>query len=140
MRVRCVSNTGAGLPSSFLDERGGYRRNTKYEISLHRVYTVYALTLRRGHVWYYICDDRELGYPVWHPAPLFEVVDPTLSRYWIFAHGSPERDGDVVFAFREWADDPGGYYDRLSDREPEATGTFRRYRQLMDAEGLDSGS
>lgn len=137
MKICCISNTGADLPPSCIDERGGFRRDTKFNVSTGSVYTVYAMTLRRGSIWYYISDDRGLPYPVWYPAPLFSVVDGSLSRHWMFAHGSIERDGDIVLAFREWADDPAEYYDRLSDRDPDAIRVFQRYKKWMDAEGVD---
>ena len=98
-------------------------------------YLVYALTIRRGQVWYYVLDERRLGYPIWHPAMLFDVVDGRISRHWLFA--MPEqgvRDGDVLFAFPEWTRDPVGYYDQLSNGDAKALGVFDRFRALMDLE------
>ena len=139
MKVHCRANSGADLPTAFLDEAAGFGRGARFHVTPGLLYTVYALTTRRGRIWYYICDDRHLNYPVWYPAPLFDVTDRSLSRFWVFAYVSFERDGDAVFAFKEWADDPGGFYDRLSDGDPSAVEVFRDYRRLMELEG-SSGS
>lgn len=137
MRVRALSDRAADLPREFLDSSAGYGEAKTFHLTKGKEYTVYALTTRRGLFWYYICDDRGLNYPVWHPAALFDVVDGRLSRFWRFSHGSHTRDGDVVFAFQEWAADPGDFYDRLSDGEPTAVELFRTYRTAMDSEAGD---
>ena len=135
MKVRCVSKSGAELLESYLDPEGGFDRATIFPLELGKEYLVYAVTLRRGGVWYYLLDERGIEYPVWSPAPLFEVSDPRLSQYWIFGfHGGGVRSGDAVFAFVEWASDPLGYYDKLSDGEVNARSVFRRYRELMELE------
>lgn len=103
-------------------------------------YTVYALALRRGNVWYYIGDDLQLGIPVWYPAPLCEVVDGRLSRLWHWgAAGGGERDGDAVFAMRAWADNPRDFYDRLSDGDSETLARFLQAKEFMDAEVVHEG-
>lgn len=119
----------------FVDEIGGFTRSTIFPVTVDRHYLVYALTVRRGGVWYYILDDRNLGYPVWHPAALFVVRDGRLSRHWKFAlEGFGIRDGDVLFAFPEWVESPHSFYDRLSDGDASATATFAHYRTLMETE------
>lgn len=134
MKVRAVTNRALDLPPEFLDEAAGYGKAKVFHVTEGKQYTVYALTTRRGLVWYYICDDRGLNYPVWHPAALFQIEDGRPSRYWRFTHGAHKRDGDVVFAFPEWAADPGAFYDRLSDGERIAVDLFRTYRTVMDRE------
>lgn len=135
MRVECIAASGAALPEVYVDPVGGYTRQAIFPLSAGGGYVVYAITLRRGGVWYYLVDDRELGYPVWYPAPLFRLVDGRLSRYWVFGfHEVGARDGDAVFAFPEWASDPFGFYNALSDGEAKARETFRRYRDLMELE------
>lgn len=135
MRVRCLSNSARSLPESYLDPDMGYTRDRVYSLRPGSEYTVYALTIKRGQVWYYLMDERELKYPVWHPALLFDPTDGRVSRHWVFAlHEKGVRDGDIVFAFPEWARNPLDYYDRLSDGESEAQAVFDRYRALMDLE------
>lgn len=141
MRVECVAASGAALPETYIDADGGYTRQTLFPLSVGVRYAVYAITLRRGGVWYYLLDDRQLEYPVWYPAPLLRVVDGRLSRYWVFGfHQGGARDGDAVFAFPAWADDPRGYYDALSDGDGKARETFRQYRELMEVELTEAGT
>ena len=63
------------------------------------------------------------------------MIDGRLSRFWIFnsAEGGI-RDGDVIFAFPEWAQNPYDFYDKLSDGEQQEVQTLERYRGLMENE------
>jgi hypothetical protein len=138
MKVRCVTNSGAHLPDLYLDPAGGYTNTTQFELAKQKVYTVYAMTLRRGGVWYYVLDGSGVGYPVWMPAPLFEITDPRISQYWTFGfNDSGLRDGSAVFAFAEWARDPADFYDRLTDGDDGAVATFAKYREIMELEFQD---
>jgi hypothetical protein len=135
MIVRCSSSKGTGLPELYLDSAGGYRADTIFPLRVGKEYVVYALTLRRGGVWYYLLDESGVGHPVWFPAPLFEVLDPRLSQYWVFGfHDAGLRAGDAVFAFVEWANDPLNFYDTLSDGEAGSRSVFQRYRELMEVD------
>jgi len=135
MKVSCLSNSGAELPECYVDPGSGFDRTTIFPLELGKEYTVYAVTLRQGGVWYYLLDERGVDYPVWSPAPLFEVTDRRLSQYWLFGfHNAGIRPGDAVFAFVEWSSDPLDYYDKLSDGDTEARLIFRKYRDLMELE------
>lgn len=135
MRVRCVANTGLAIPHKWIDDLGGYGRDSLFPLTIDGEYLVVALTLRQGTVWYYLLDDLKLDYPVWYPAVLFEVTDARLSRFWVFAFVNEGiRDGDAVLAFKQWAADPLGYYDRLTDGESVATSLFVSYLEKMEFE------
>jgi hypothetical protein len=135
MRVRCTSSRGTDLPDLYIDPVAGFDRTTIFPIQVGKEYLVYALTLRAGGVWYYVLDETAVGYPVWQPAPLFEVSDPRTSRFWIFGfHDRGLRGGSAIFAFADWARHPNDYYDRLSDGESNAAKVFQQYRELMDLE------
>jgi hypothetical protein len=141
MKVRCTSNRGTGLPDLYLDPVGGYRATNIFPLEIEKEYVVYALTIRRGGVWYYILSESGVAYPVWHPAPLFEVSDPRPSRYWLFGFAdSGLRDGSALFAIPEWARAPGEFYDRLTDGHHETVACFARYRAMMEQEHDDVDS
>jgi hypothetical protein len=93
------------------------------------------MTLFLGDVWYYICDDDYSYFPVWYPAYLFRVVDPRMSTTWQYAYDATADSSDeaMVLAFKEWARDRR-FYERLTERDPEAVETFRKYKELFDAE------
>jgi len=138
VRVRCQANSGARLPLAYLDPSGGYRSTTAFPLQIEKEYVVYAITLKSGGVWYYLLDENRVGYPVWYPAPLFSITDHRLSRFWVFGGIDSEiRNGNAILAPVEWARDPAGYYDRLSDRRPDAVESFARYRDLLDSEYRD---
>jgi|SRR6185437_10247324 len=140
MKVRCTSSKGTSLPELYLDSAGGYRADTIFPLRIGKEYIVYALTLRRGGIWYYLLDESGVGYPVWFPAPLFEVSDSRISQYWIFGfHDAGLRAGDAIFSFVEWASDPLTFYDNLTDGEVRSRDVFQRYQELMELE-FDTGT
>jgi hypothetical protein len=139
VKVRCLTNRGDRLPDLYLDPVAGYTSTTQFELHKDKSYVVYALTIRTGAIWYYVLDDSGVSYPVWHPAPLFEILDARISRYWLFGSSDAGlRRGFALFAFAEWARDPWDYYDRLTDGESSAVATFNKFRDLMDLEFQDS--
>ncbi len=112
---------------------------TSFALVTGKTYVVYALTIVRNYAWYYICDENFTYYPIWKPSPLFKIVDPRLSRHWVFEYtpaGRCESMSGIIVAYPEWASDPW-YYDRLSDNCEREVKIFERYRQLIDNEYPD---
>ena len=139
MKARCISTNAGRLPDLYLDPAGGFTPSTDFPLRPGKDYVVFALTLRRGGVWYYVMDEAGVEYPVWYPAPLFEVIDARVSRHWLFGFTDQGlRSGSAIFAFSEWARNPADYYDRLSDGEATAVQLFREYEELMTLEFRDS--
>lgn len=145
MKVKCLFSNSAdpGLPKVLVDyyKKEGYDSN--YNIIVGKEYTVYAMTFHIGYPWYYIYDELDRGYPLWHPGPMFEVTDNRLSKYWIYSVLFDKESGcDAFFAYPEWANNLAGYhddyyvnyYDALSDGEKSAVAIFEKYKTLMDSE------
>lgn len=130
MKIRCIANTGKSLPESYLDPALYRTQETQFQLIVGKEYIVYALDSWQGDLWYYICDERYTYYPIHHPAPLFELVDPRLSKYWQFQIAS---NGLFTFAFEQWFSIPF-YYDKLTEQDSEAILIFEKIKELMDAE------
>ncbi len=143
MKVRCVTNRQSALGPEFgaASLPPGQVLFFAEDLTVGEVYIVYAITLRTGNFWYYLCGNRGVAVPYWFPEPLFEIIDDRLSTHWIFRywHRRPDgREADYpIFAFPEWARDLF-FYDRLTDGDEEALETFGRYRILMDEEAEGS--
>src|SRR5712692_3366746 len=133
MKIVCVGNTGRALPDSYLDPRAGYLQDMEFPLTLGKLYVVYALAIRDNQVWYYVSDDDELYYPGQKPAPLFEVVDNKVSKYWRYAFTPKHLDHLALFAFEEWTSD-AYFYDRLTDGNEREVSIFRKIKLLMDSE------
>jgi hypothetical protein len=73
MRVRCISTTGKDLTPEYLS--ADITNKTVFQLTLGRVYVVYAIDYFEGQTWYFIADDAFVDYPRPVPAVLFEVVD-----------------------------------------------------------------
>jgi hypothetical protein len=133
MRVRCISKRGELLPKEYIDPRVNVTRDADYRVTSGKEYLVYAIAFRRGQVWYYLIDDNELWYPRNLPAPLFEITDGRVSRFWKvnFTPGNP--DHDMLLAFPEW-DSNDLFYGRLTDRVPVEVAVFGGIKSKMDEE------
>ncbi|HAX75168.1 MAG TPA: hypothetical protein DCY88_04850 [Cyanobacteria bacterium UBA11372] len=132
MRIRCIANTGESLPSNYIDPARGYKKETEFPLTVGKEYTVYALKQWQGTVWYYICDDNSTYYPIQTPAPLFEMVDNRMSKYWRFKF---YNNGLLKIAFQQWFSEPY-FYDKLTDQKEEQVLIFDKVKELMDEEAL----
>ncbi|MDY6805441.1 MAG: hypothetical protein SXA11_16760 [Cyanobacteriota bacterium] len=130
MKIRCIANTGASLREHYLDPNGGYTKDLEFGLTIGKEYVVYAFYEWEGQVWYYIADDHYMYYPMQNPAPLFEVIDDRLSKYWRFKLW---ENGLLEVAFSQWFTDLY-FYDKLTDQEPEEVDFFKRIKALMDME------
>ena len=132
MKIRCIANTGANLPESYFLPHLGYKKESEFQLSIDKEYIVYALYEWEGKIWYYICDERYTYYPIHNPAPLFEVVDDRISKYWRFKLAP---NGLLTLAFEQWFSNPY-FYDKLTDQEEQAVLIFEQIKDLIDAEAL----
>jgi hypothetical protein len=123
-----------------LDPRAGLDADTEFPLEVGKAYVVFALTVYRGYVWYYLCNENYTYYPAWSPSPLFDVVEGTISRYWVYNHWHPRDEGGgyPIMAFDDWANDLY-YYDRLTDGDEREVSIFRRYKRLIEEEA-DGGA
>jgi hypothetical protein len=74
------------------------------------------------------------------PSPLFKIIDPRLSKYWVLEYtpgGRCESMSGIIVAYPEWASDPW-YYDSLSDNCEREVQIFEKYRKLIDEEAQGS--
>lgn len=132
MKIRCIANTGAFLTKNYLNPAVFLTEETKFQLVVGKEYTVYALYQWQQEVWYYICDERYTYYPIQNPAPLFEIVDNRVSKYWRL---QLDNHGLLTLAFEQWFVDPY-YYDKLTDQEEREVSIFEKLKGLMDAEAL----
>ncbi|EGK88673.1 hypothetical protein D0A34_17570 [Microcoleus vaginatus PCC 9802] len=130
MKIRCIANTGESLPEKYIDPPRGYTRKVELPLTIGKEYVVYAIRSWQRIVWYYICDDNYSYYPIQTPAPLCEVVDNRVSKYWQFML---DPNGVLRIAFEQWFTDPC-FYDKLTDQEEAEVEIFEKVKELMDAE------
>ena len=130
MIIRCIANTGEHLPENYIDPARGYTKKIQLPLTVGKEYVVYAIRAWQGIVWYYICDDNYSYYPIQTPAPLFEVVDSRVSKYWQLM---PYPNGVLRIAFEQWFTDPY-FYDKLTDQEEAEVEIFEKVKELIDAE------
>ena len=132
MIVRCISRTGEALPTFAYDSRQGVTAQTEFAVTPGRAYHVFGVTVLLGIAWYYVLGDDGLAWPIWMPAPLFEVVDGSIPVSWIVGYFRFSRDSQYpMISFPEWATDHE-FYERLVDGEPEAARVFALRRAEVE--------
>lgn len=127
MKIKCVENR----EELFKDR---FQTNDSFtSLEIKKEYIVYALTQFYNYTWYCILDGNSLQ-PMWYPYFLFEIIDPKISRYWIFNFKSNFNKQLVPFlGFPEWAKDDY-YYHNLIEGEEKENKIFLKYQKLMDLE------
>jgi len=108
---------------------------TAFPVVVGKEYVVYAMTTYLDALWYFICDETFIGFPVWKPSGLFAVIDGRLPSCWRLGFldpgfGKPPRP---IIAFEEWVDN-ALFYESLTELEPTAIAVFRRWKDAIDWE------
>jgi len=138
MKVKCIHKAWVSVPDYFCIDLEARQRKTEFYIDLDCEYIVYGITIKDNFIWYYVCDNTFLEYPLWKPSPFFEVVDPRLSRYWIYSYKKVKNYILCpIMTFPEWANNHPDFYDKLTDCEKSELAIFARYKELMDLEFED---
>jgi len=139
MILQALSNSGKDVPEYVRHPVIGPAVNLQYALTTGKPYVAYGFTVWQDHVWLYVCDDDypSLWYPTMHPAALFRVLDPHLSKYWVFGHhpDTPGKRHLFVVSFPEWAGDQE-FYERLLDRSEPDIRIFQEYKSRMDEEAV----
>ena len=130
MKVCCLANTGEFLPENYLDSSLYRTKETEFKLIVGKEHTVYALYIGKNNVWDYICDERYTYFPIKNYAPLFQIIDPRLSRYWRM---ELTENSLFTLAFEHWFYIPN-YYEKLTEQDEQAVLIFEKYKELMDAE------
>lgn len=133
MKIICIARRGETLPDHYLDARVHRTREHDFRLTMGKEYVVYAVAIRRDQVWYYVVDDTASWFPIYKPAPLFEIKDARVSRYWRLKLTPGNLDHEVLLAFEEWVSDER-FYDHLSDKEQAEVKVFRERKRQMDEE------
>ncbi len=133
MKVRCIDNRGSALPEQYLDTRRNMRSDTEFSTVIGNEYVVYGVEFSNNQVWYYIYDQLNRRYPVRKPAPLFQIVDHRLSKYWSVGV-SEGKHGSVGWLFFEEFFSDKFFYDRLTDGSGVEVEVFMKRKREMDEE------
>jgi hypothetical protein len=139
MKIKCIYNHWDQLPEIVPSINLTNRRNSQFYVEVDQEYIVYGMTIREGFIWYYLCDQAFTYFPRWKPSPFFEVIDPRISRYWIYSYKKMDSylHAHPILTFPEWANNHPDYYDKLTDGRPYEVEVFHTYKEWMDLEFPD---
>ena len=134
MKVKCIikdinlldKKMLAGMDEAFFPTDGYID-----ELSIDEAYIVYGVRFIKGMPFYCLQTDDRVPYPQLYISLLFEVIDPTPSKYWEI--GVPwEHNGTFTtdLFFKEWVQDYS-FFENLIDGCTEEKETFSKYEKLM---------
>ncbi len=138
MKVKCLYNTGKGLPEVYRENK--YDTNSEFQVTINKEYFVYGITTIKKYNWFLICDDTYDGvygyYPLYLPCHLFTIIDGKISKYWIAGEGIDEYDKSeriIRFGFRELIEEK--YFNgNLVEGYKREVGIFQNYKRIIDSE------
>jgi hypothetical protein len=133
MKLLCIANRGEALPQQYLDERIPRGPESEFFVTVGKTYVVYGVEFARNQVWYYIDDENHHWYPIRKPAPLFQIADSRLSKYWTL-RVSEGKYGSVAWLFFQEFISDALFYDRLTDRLEAEVRVFKERKRQMDEE------
>lgn len=135
MIVKCTYKAGTGIPHDLLER--GYTSETIINITLDRLYAVYAMCIWQGEIHFLLLND-ETQRPNWYPCRFFEIHDSQLPSNWHFGYIGGETGWPLqeVWGYRELATDGGHHYSQLIQRDHDALTLFLIRQSEIDAENV----
>ncbi|MEJ5092305.1 hypothetical protein GEO21_19920 [Sphingobacterium faecium] len=104
------------------------------EITIGKMYTVFAISKYFDILFYYILSDESNEYPLAYPYYLFEIFDRKISKTWEPSHIKSKsidtidiKNGDVI-SFKEWSFKGERFYENLLEGNREEVILFKKYR------------
>lgn len=135
MKVECISNQITSENSN--EELVDWANNSDLEITIGKVYVVFAISKYMNFIFYYVLGDESNSYPLAFPSVLFRLVDNKISKFWVKKIVATEslqeldiENGEVV-SFKEWSLNGDGFYEKLLEEEKSEIRTFNKYREKM---------
>ncbi len=144
MVIKCIKNNIYDVEKSstlfqYLKE-SVHLDDNELPLDIDKTYNVYGCMFKESHLWFYICEDDSFDdYPKAYAVPFFEIIDDSLSKYWVLGHSilkdssKPEGYVYINITFREWAKDYF-FYEKLVEGEKEEVSLFQKYKKLIDDE------
>ena len=127
MKIKYIGNLNGKFTEKIKELNFPYENE-----KIGNIYTVFAISNFSGYTSY--CIDEELSQPMWYPHILFEIIDPRISRYWIYKlKANLSNKAFPFFGFSEWVQDPN-FYTNLVDGDVEEMKIFEKYKKKMELE------
>ena len=128
MKIKCLSNTGAGFSKYTLDVVG-CTVNTRLPLQIGDIYVVYGQILS-GNILKYLVKGTNENFPSWYPAEIFQVIKSQLPFEWYFRYCKGEEIS-AIWGFKELVNDKNYLYN-LIEREEESIKIFLKRKKEID--------
>ncbi len=123
MRIRCISES---LPQNMLTTQL-QRFQGRWPVRVGTEYRVLELSQSQG-LWYVTIENHEQEFPVCVPLAMFDVIEPSVSRWW----NVRVKSNDISLRPVEF--DEEYFYDDVQERRGDALERFRALKARMNHE------
>lgn len=134
MRVKCIVNNIEEMQEIGKYDDSYFPKTEKFFLELEKEYTVLSIIVKGEELWYFIIDETANDYPNRYPAPLFEITDTRISRFWNF---SIQKTGlfakEILISFPEWIENKF-FYDSLTNGDFDAVKKFLEIKKKLELE------
>ena len=132
MRVRCVTTSRSAVPEQILRDAGVGTAPEFNAVKVGTTYTVYAILQYSNESWYFLST---MAWAV--PSRLFEIIDPSVSRYWQAGEFDADAIGQRIYLLGYPGLQSRTHFERLIEGDPEERAIFERWADLLDYEFPD---
>ena len=132
MIVKCLEQTGEGLPSDY--RALGYSSQTEFDLDLHEVYRVGGICIWKG-LPHALLDPTRTGHASWYPLWILQIVDARVPTDWhvCYYKGLDEPGISMVIGYPELSDP--SHFRQLMERDTGAMDLFRRrFREMSEVQ------
>lgn len=135
MEILCTSDSISfeNSPQSIIK----WANNSELEITVGKIYTVFAISKYFDILFYYILSDESSEYPLAYPYYLFDICNSNVTKFWDTSYTKIQsidaidiKNGDVI-SFKEWSLKGEGFYENLLEGNSEEVRVFKKYRDVM---------
>lgn len=135
MKIRCINNfiSSENSCQSIIN----WANNSELEVTIGKIYTVFAVSKYFDIVFYYILSDESNEYPLAYPFHLFEIYDYNISKFWVTSLKKIQTVEDInienqeIISFKEWSYNGDRFYENLIEGKNQEVLIFKDYRVKM---------
>lgn len=120
----------------------GYNEDTDFGLTVNKNYKVYGITTINKDQLFLICQDHfdgiYINFPRYFPRFYFEIIDGSLSNYWLLHFKIDRYDNNeevLEIGIPPIVEDPF-FYGNLVEGVPENAKIFLKFKKLIDQESM----
>ena len=135
MKIKCLVDIV--IPEIHDEKIVQWAKKSELEITIGKVYVVFAITKFFDIFFYYILGDERNIFPLAFPAELFEIIDNRISKYWDFDLPRVESlsqikiENNDIISFKEWSVEKDSFYEKILEEHVREMEIFNFFKEKI---------